>query len=346
MSASAARPQKSSTIAASSSAWSAVVTSTGHASRGRCRPPQGRRDGLAGGVDRQPRVGRRARGDAVGLLGEDADRGDAVAGEQRRDRAADHRLAGDRDQRLQVGAVARGERILARPRPGEQRSRSGRSCQPGYDLAARARLDRRLGQPDRVEDQREMVHKATSSRPTSGRREQQREEQDHHVGIAPRGDQPELAVDRPPDVDVHRRGGAGRCPRSALGDIAADDRPQQHGRIDRLERRGRRPSSPWSHAHHQNGGWTRSMPWSKTLPHSDEVPVQRASLPSTVSSTMKHEARRDARASSALPEQEEGEHAQERADRGHHVGRQAGRAPPSGSDRRPGCATDRGSARR
>ncbi len=31
----------------------------------------------------------------------------------------------------------------------------------------------------------------------------------------------------------------------------------------------------------------RSMPWSNTLPHLDEAPVQRASFPSTVSSTMK-----------------------------------------------------------
>ena len=29
------------------------------------------------------------------------------------------------------------------------------------------------------------------------------------------------------------------------------------------------------------------MPWSNTLPHLDEAPVQRASFPSTVSSTMK-----------------------------------------------------------
>ena len=31
----------------------------------------------------------------------------------------------------------------------------------------------------------------------------------------------------------------------------------------------------------------RSIPWSNTLPHFDEAPVQRASFPSTVSSTMK-----------------------------------------------------------
>src|SRR6187431_649084 len=41
--------------------------------------------------------------------------------------------------------------------------------------------------------------------------------------------------------------------------------------------------TPTYQAHHQNGGWTRSMPWSKTLPHLDEVRVTRASLPSTVS---------------------------------------------------------------
>src|SRR3990167_9302731 len=41
--------------------------------------------------------------------------------------------------------------------------------------------------------------------------------------------------------------------------------------------------TPTSQAHHQNGGWIRSMPWSNTLPSFDEVSVTRASLPSTVS---------------------------------------------------------------
>ena len=34
---------------------------------------------------------------------------------------------------------------------------------------------------------------------------------------------------------------------------------------------------------YQNGGWIRSIPWSNTSPHLDEVKVVRASLPSTVS---------------------------------------------------------------
>src|SRR4051794_40665059 len=41
--------------------------------------------------------------------------------------------------------------------------------------------------------------------------------------------------------------------------------------------------TPTIHAHHQNGGWTRSMPWSKKLPNGEEFSVTRASLPSTVS---------------------------------------------------------------
>src|SRR5690606_39828172 len=34
---------------------------------------------------------------------------------------------------------------------------------------------------------------------------------------------------------------------------------------------------------YQNGGWTRSMPWSKAFPHLLDCMVMRASLPSTVS---------------------------------------------------------------
>src|SRR3546814_13075968 len=45
--------------------------------------------------------------------------------------------------------------------------------------------------------------------------------------------------------------------------------------------------SPTPQKYHQKGGWIRSTPWSATLPHLDEVMVQRASFPSTVSSTMK-----------------------------------------------------------
>ena len=64
------------------------------------------------------------------------------------------------------------------------------------------------------------------------------------------------------------------------------------------------------------------MPWSNTLPHLDEAPVQRASFPSTVSSTMK--TKPDAsRANIADPEEDESEHAQDRADEGDEVGRQA-----------------------
>ncbi len=51
----------------------------------------------------------------------------------------------------------------------------------------------------------------------------------------------------------------------------------------------------------------RSMPWSKTLPHFDEAPVQRASFPSTVSSTMKMKPDSDAQPVLAAPEQIEGE---------------------------------------
>src|SRR5688572_28775246 len=43
------------------------------------------------------------------------------------------------------------------------------------------------------------------------------------------------------------------------------------------------PKQPTYQAHHQNGGWIRSMPWSKTLPIAEDVRVTRANLPSTVS---------------------------------------------------------------
>ena len=65
------------------------------------------------------------------------------------------------------------------------------------------------------------------------------------------------------------------------------------------------------------------MPWSNTLPHLDEAPVQRASFPSTVSSTMKPKP--DAMPEPVMPdpEQPESQHAQHRADQGDEVGRQA-----------------------
>ena len=40
---------------------------------------------------------------------------------------------------------------------------------------------------------------------------------------------------------------------------------------------------PTAQAQYQNGGWIRSMPWSKIFPKGEDCRVTRASLPSTVS---------------------------------------------------------------
>src|SRR5690349_12944544 len=104
---------------------------------------------------------------------------------------------------------------------------SSRSRQPGCDrLPARGLLGR-LGIANGVEDQADDRPPRDQHQPAVGTTDEQGRDEDYHVGIAARGDEPELAVDRPPDMDMHapeltHEGALD----NALGDISADDRPQ------------------------------------------------------------------------------------------------------------------------
>src|SRR5438046_8487247 len=83
------------------------------------------------------------------------------------------------------------------------RSRYISRFQPGNDLLTMPGLLARLGEAHRMEDEADDRPQRDELEPDVGAAEEQRGDEDHHVRIAPGGDQAELAVDRPPHVDVH-----------------------------------------------------------------------------------------------------------------------------------------------
>ncbi len=84
-----------------------------------------------------------------------------------------------------------------------------------------------------------------------------------------------------PDVHVHLEEHHEQAFLEALQHVADDDHHQHQRGV--LERQASPAESPTIHAHHQSGGWMRSMEWSNTFPKGDDCSVTRASLPSTVS---------------------------------------------------------------
>src|SRR5690348_9647161 len=75
--------------------------------------------------------------------------------------------------------------------------------QPGDDrLATRGRLGG-LRKPHGVEDQARDRPPCDELEPDVGPPEEERSDEDDHVGIATGGDQPEPAVDPLPDVNMH-----------------------------------------------------------------------------------------------------------------------------------------------
>src|SRR5205085_9403758 len=96
--------------------------------------------------------------------------------------------------------------------------------QPGDDLPASAQNLVRLGEPDGVEEQADDRPPGHELQSEVRAPEQQAGDEDHHVRIAPGGDEPELAVDALPDVDVHAAEALDEdALDDALRDIAADD---------------------------------------------------------------------------------------------------------------------------
>ena len=146
------------------------------------------------------------RGDALGLLRQHPHRVDLRRWRARR--APGRATIGspaDRDQRLEVGAVAprRTDRRPGRDPASSSAVQRDHASQLTICRAALGAAHWPAPAAPRGRSARANVHSATSSSPMSGRPNTSDDDQDHHVGVAPRGDQPELAVDRPPDVDVH-----------------------------------------------------------------------------------------------------------------------------------------------
>ena len=125
----------------------------------------------AGRLDRQPRdrrAGRRRSGPAAGSA--HAPRRSRGSARSARTGRAHHRLAADRDQRLQVGAMRSRERIAPGPRAGEhERGPAAHASQEtiGSPRAACGRWPGPAARRGRSGDT--SVHSATSSSPMSGR---------------------------------------------------------------------------------------------------------------------------------------------------------------------------------
>ena len=223
------------------SAWSAVVTSKGKRVAGSARIASSVAAMVAPDAST---VSRGSSGSTAairsGCCASTRTALDFRRGEQRRDRPRHHRHAADRDQRLQVGAMRCGERIGAGPRPGQHQR--GPAAHASQLMTCRPRSARALACASRtawkISDR--IVHSATSSIPRSGRPNSSDDDQDHHVGVAPRGDQPEAAVDRLPDVDVHPVAAHEDALDHALRDIAEHDRADDQQFVDR-DRRAARP---------------------------------------------------------------------------------------------------------
>ena len=169
-----ARVVKSAIIDSSSRAWSAVVTSSGHARQrigaNRCKR---RRDGRARQLDGQPRVGGEDGADAFGLLGEDADARRFPSWRARR------APGGGPSLRPRPGSEpsdrCRGLRRTGRSQAATRRGPmlSSRSRQPGHDRAAVIAPRIGLRQPHRVEDQRNQGPQRDQLEPDVGPAEDQ-----------------------------------------------------------------------------------------------------------------------------------------------------------------------------
>src|SRR5437867_10360194 len=106
------------------------------------------------------------------------------------------------------------------------RSRYISRFQPGNDLLTMPGLLARLGEAHRMEDEADDRPQRDELEPDVRPAEEQCRDEDHHIRIAPRGDQAELAVDRPPHVDVHAAEALDeQTLDKALGDVSGDDRP-------------------------------------------------------------------------------------------------------------------------
>ena len=167
---------------------------------------------------------------------------DALASQQRAHRPPHHRLAarsGSAPSCPCRTAAAKSSR--PGPRSGEHDRGIASRLEPGDDLPPRAACSVICASRTAWKIRLTSVHQATSTRPASGRPNSKRRDEDHHVRVAPRGDQPELAVERPPDVDFHAVEALDRQALDhPLRDIAADDHPQHHGRVDRRRAAARR----------------------------------------------------------------------------------------------------------
>ena len=101
------------------------------------------------------------------------------------------------------------------------------------------------------------VQTATATMPRSGRPTRIDDGEQQQVGIAPRRDEAKAAVEALPDVHLDPEAGDEHAFLDPLQDIAGDD----DGRAPAPAAPAAKPAAgrPTIQAHHQNGGWIRSM---------------------------------------------------------------------------------------
>src|SRR4030095_8890017 len=109
--------------------------------------------------------------------------------------------------------------------------------QPGCNSLAAYYVLTRLREAHGMKDEADYRPQHDQFQTHVGPREQERSNEDHHVWVAPRRDEPEFAVDRLPHMDVHAAEAPHEDPfYDPLRDVAADDRPEHHRRIDGFKR--------------------------------------------------------------------------------------------------------------